>query len=261
MYYQLPPFIRQLQHEHTIEKEKQMQAGSYRPHVVVFSGAGLSAESGIATFRGSTTVWNTEQNARFLDCAIIDEDLNGFLQFHNARRNEMLSVQPNAAHLAIAALQATHDVHVITQNIDDLHERAGSQAVLHLHGSIQHVRPVGLYGEQFRLPWENDLQVGQVDLKTNRQLRPDIILFGEQIYGLDETTDLLAKSDVVIVVGTSLVVEPAASLLRCTHPDAKIYYVNIEALPASRLPMPGTQLIGPATEQIPVLAAQLKAER
>ena len=259
MYYQLPPFIRLLHQEYSAEKEQQISIGAYRPKVVVFSGAGLSAESGISTFRGGSTVWNSAQNARFLDCEIIDEDLDGFLAFHNARRNEMLAVEPNAAHIALAQLQTTHDVQVITQNIDDLHERAGSQSILHLHGSIQHVRPVGLYGEQFRQPWEGDIAVGQTDPKTNRQLRPDIVLFGEQIYGLEQATEILAQCDVVIVAGTSLVVEPAASLLRGTHPDAAIYYVNIERLPESRLPMPGTQKIGPATEQIPALVSQLQS--
>ncbi len=258
MYFQLPSFIKRWHWQHTEEKNTQQNENGLQPSVVVFSGAGLSAESGIATFRGKSTVWNADQNMRFLDSAIIQEDLVGFLDFHNARRREMLAVNPNAAHQALAELQQQFQVRVITQNIDDLHERAGSKNLVHLHGSILHLRPVGYEGETHRTPWIDDIQPGQTDHKTGHQLRPDIVLFGESIYGTDQAMEWLAKSDVVIVVGTSLVVEPAASLLRCTHPDAQIYYVNIEALPESRLPMPGTQLIGPATEQIPALTARLK---
>lgn len=258
MYYQLPPFVRQLHHDYSIEKSQVLQSKIRRRKIVIFSGAGLSAESGISTFRGGATIWNTEQNARFLDREIIEEDLVGFLDFHNARRREMLEAKPNAAHRAIAELEDQYDVQVITQNIDQLHEQAGSHEILHLHGSIQHTRPVGLYGEQFRLPWRKDIGVGELDPKTHRQLRPDIVLFGEQIYGIDDSTRMLAQCDIVIVVGTSLVVEPAASLLRGVHPDAEVYYVNIEHLPDIRLPIAGRQLIGPATEQVPLLTHQLR---
>ncbi len=258
MYFQLPSFIKRWHWQHSQEKNSHQTGIAIQPSVVVFSGAGLSAESGIATFRGKSTVWNSDQNMRFLDSDIIHEDLAGFLAFHNARRREMLAVTPNAAHQALAELQQQFQVRVITQNIDDLHERAGSKNLVHLHGSILHLRPVGYEGEDHRIPWIDDIQPGQTDKKTGHQLRPDIVLFGESIYDTELAMEWLAKSDVVIVVGTSLVVEPAASLLRCTHPDAHIYYVNIEALPESRLPMPGTQLIGPATEQVPALTARLK---
>lgn len=255
MYSQLPLFIRQWHHEHSVKRDQTRQEGSYKPNLIVFSGAGLSAESGIATFRGKTTVWNSEENARYLESWIINRDLSGFLDFHNQRRREMLAAEPNAAHKAIAGLEGRLPVKVITQNIDDLHERAGSRTILHLHGSILHLRPQGFDGERYRSDWVDDIQVGQLDPQTKTQLRPDIVLFGESIYGYDTSMAWLAKADIVVVAGTSLVVEPAASLLRCTHPDARVYYINIEALPEARLPFAGQQLIGPASEKIPELLA------
>lgn len=257
MYIQLPLFIRQWHHEHSVKREQARHAGRYQPNLIVFSGAGLSAESGIATFRGKTTVWNSEENARYLESWIIDHDLPGFLDFHNQRRREMLAAEPNAAHKAIAGLERKLPVRVITQNIDDLHERAGSQTILHLHGSIRHLRPHGFDGERYRSDWVDDIRIGQLDPQTKTQLRPDIVLFGESIYGYDMSMEWLAKADIVIVAGTSLVVEPAASLLRCTHPDAQVYYVNIEALPEERLPFAGQQLIGPASQKIPELLASI----
>lgn len=255
--FQLPAFLRQWHLQHSEQRIQMVLEGTYKPNLIVFSGAGLSAESGIATFRGKSTVWNSDDNTRYLESYIIDHDLDGFLFFHNERRREMLAVEPNAAHLAIAGLEGRLPVKVITQNIDDLHERAGSQTIMHLHGSIRHLRPHGFDGEQYRSDWKEDIKAGQLDPHTHTQLRPDIVLFGESIYGYDTSMEWLAQADIVIVVGTSLVVEPAASLLRCTHPDAKVYYVNIEELPESRLPFPGQQFIGPASEKIPELLASI----
>ena len=255
MYSQLPLFIRQWHHEHSVKRDQTRQAGRYKPNLIVFSDAELSAESGIATFRGKTTVWNSEENARYLESWIINRDLSGFLDFHNQHRREMLAAEPNAAHKAIAGLEGRLPVKVITQNIDDLHEGAGGRSILHLHGSILHLRPQGFDGERYRSDWVEDIQVGQLDPQTKTQLRPDIVLFGESIYGYDTSMAWLAKADIVVVAGTSLVVEPAASLLRCTHPDARVYYINIEALPEARLPFAGQQLIGPASEKIPELLA------
>lgn len=260
MYFQLPAFIKRWHWQHSNDRNGHPQTEKYKPSIVIFSGAGLSAESGIATFRGKSTVWNSDENLRFLDSETVETDLVGFLNFHNERRREMLAVMPNDAHLALSELESFANVKVITQNIDNLHEKAGSTELLHLHGSICHLRPVGHEGESFRVNWEKDVLPGDLDPKTKEQLRPDIVLFGEQIYGSDVAMEWLAKSDIVIVVGTSLVVEPAASLLRCTHPDAQVYYVNLEPLPETRLPVPGTQLIGPATEKIPELTARLHTE-
>lgn len=257
MYIQLPNFIRQWHQQQSVQRGHGSADGKSKPNVIIFSGAGLSAESGIATFRGASTVWNNQDNARYLESYIIDQDLAGFLSFHNERRREMLAVEPNAAHYAIAGLEGVFPVRVITQNIDDLHERAGSKTIMHLHGSILHLRPHGYEGENYRSDWTGDIQIGQCDPHTHTQLRPDIVLFGEGIYGYDTSMEWLAKADIVVVVGTSLVVEPAASLLRCTHPDAQVFYVNIEELPESRLPFPGQQIIGPAGEKIPELLANL----
>lgn len=257
MRYQLPDFVNEWQQQHTEARQNLSEPGHSVKNVVLFTGAGLSAESGIGTFRGGKTIWNVDNNQRFLEHSILSRELPGFLAFHNARRKEILAVAPNAAHRAIAELEAQCQVRIITQNIDDLHERAGSQRVLHLHGSILHLRPDGYQDEQYRIPWSDDVQPGQLDKRTNTQLRPDIVLFGESIYGYDQSMRWLAEADVVIVIGTSLVVEPAASLLACSHPDAQVYYVNLEPLPEFRLPVAGEQCIGPATEQVPSLLKKL----
>lgn len=258
MKYQLPQFVTEWQTQHTEElRTIACDAGQYVPKVLLFTGAGLSAESGIGTFRGGQSVWNMNNNQRFLEHSIVERELDSFLAFHNARRKDILAVEPNAAHQAIAQLAHHVPVRVITQNVDDLHERAGSRQVLHLHGSILHIRPDGYQDEQYRLPWIDDLLPGQLDLRTHTQLRPDIVLFGEAIYGYDQAMKWLAQTDIVIVVGTSLVVEPAASLLTCTHPDAKVFYLNLEALPDYRFPVTGEQRIGPATEQVPELLHEL----
>jgi NAD-dependent deacetylase len=257
MKYQLPQFVTEWQEQHTAERQATTGQRQDVPHVLLFTGAGLSAESGIGTFRGEQSVWNMNNNQRFLEHSIVERELDGFLAFHNARRKDILAVAPNAAHRAIAALATQVPVKVITQNIDDLHERAGSQQVLHLHGSILHVRPDGYQDEQYRLPWNDDIQPEQLDQRTHTQLRPDVVLYGEAIYGYDQAMKWLAQADIVIVVGTSLTVEPAASLLTCTHPDAQVYYLNLEKLPKYRFPVAGEQRIGPATGRVPELLDEL----
>ena len=179
--------------------------------VVVFTGAGVSAESGISTFRDSGGLW---EQYKIEDVATPQAWLADFelvLDFYNQRRKQVLLAQPNAAHLSIPLLQEKFEVNVITQNIDDLHERAGSENVLHLHGEIRKSRstidPHLIYNID---GWE--LKKGD-RCEKGSQLRPHIVWFGEMVPAMDEAIQITAKADIMIVIGTSLEVYPAANLV------------------------------------------------
>lgn len=223
-----------------------------------FTGAGISAESGIATFRGENGLWTNPKNRVFSQSQGIKINLEGFLNFHNQRRKEMLSVEPSHAHRLIADLQATGCVRVITQNIDDLHERAGSQQIVHLHGSILHMRPQGYQSEKYRQPWLHDIKIGDRCPNTCVQLRPDIVLFGERVYDYYRAREWLCEADMVVIIGTSLLVEPAASLLRCVYPKADVFYINTEQLPEGRLPISGEQYVGTANVMMELLSSEIR---
>lgn len=145
-------------------------------------------------------------------------DLAGFSAFHNQRRQIMLEATPSQAHYLMALLQQKCTVRIITQNIDDLHERAGSREVLHLNGSIQFLVPIGFRSKKYRQPWHEDVKVGDRSPSTGSQLRPDIVLLGEKIYEYQQARRWRREADTVVVVGTSLLVEPASSLLQNINP-------------------------------------------
>ena len=210
--------------------------------LVFVTGAGISAASGIPTFRGPNGLWTQAELQRFSHSSILKTDLAGFLAFHSARRQHILASEPTLAHRLIAALQDKAQVSVITQNIDDLHERAGSQDVWHLHGSIQHTVPIGFRGDKYRRPWLRDIQLGERCPITRSQLRPDIVLFGERLYDYYPTRKWLCEADMVVVIGTSLQVEPAASLLQNINPAARVFYINPDSNALSSLPFPGNPM-------------------
>jgi len=179
--------------------------------VVVFTGAGVSAESGVKTFRDSDGLW---RQYRFEDVAspvAWQNDPELVLEFYNIRRKQLLEVSPNAAHFALVKLEEKFDVQIITQNVDDLHERAGSKNVFHLHGEIRKSRstidPELIYNIE---GWE--LKLGD-RCEKGSQLRPHVVWFGEQVDNFSAASELAAKADIFIVIGTSLVVYPAASLI------------------------------------------------
>lgn len=220
-----------------------VQAGLDWPLRLVFvTGAGISAASGIPTFRGPNGLWTHAELQRFSHSSILKTDLAGFLAFHNARRQQILASEPTQAHRLIAALQAKAQVSVITQNIDDLHERAGSQDVWHLHGSIKYTVPIGFRGDKYRKAWQGDIQPGDRCPITGSQLRPDIVLFGERLYDYYPTRKWLCEADVVVVIGTSLQAEPAASLLRYINPAALVFYINPDGNALASLPFPGNPM-------------------
>lgn len=192
--------------------------------MVVLSGAGMSAESGIATFRGPGGLW---ENHRVEDVATPEawaKDRALVLRFYNERRKQMLECQPNAGHRGIAEMEDQFDITVVTQNVDNLHERAGSSKVLHLHGELTKSRS----SLDSRLVYDVtgwELKIGD-RCEKGSQLRPHIVWFGEEVPMMSQAIDLVAEADILVVVGTSLRVYPAASLLEYAARRAKIYLID-----------------------------------
>ena len=178
--------------------------------IVVISGAGISAESGLKTFRDDDGLW---RNHAFQDLASPEawaRDPQTVLDFYNERRWLARAAQPNAAHRALAALEDNHEVAIVTQNVDDLHERAGSTRVLHLHGELNKAR--SSVDEHYVVPVDGDIELGDLCPKGG-QLRPHIVWFGEMVMAYENALEEVARADKVLVVGTSLSVYPAAGLL------------------------------------------------
>lgn len=192
--------------------------------IVVFSGAGVSADSGIATFRDSDGLWAKYRIEDVCTPEALARNRALVVEFYNIRRKELLEKEPNAGHYAIASLEEMFDVEVVTQNIDDLHERAGSKRVTHLHGELRKLRSswdetatVSIDG------WEQKLDERHAD---GSLLRPFVVFFGESVPMLDRAAEIVRSADVMIIVGTSLGVYPAASLVHYLKADVPIYLVD-----------------------------------
>lgn len=201
--------------------------------IVVLTGAGISAESGIQTFRGADGLW---EGHRIEDVASPEgwqRNQDMVLNFYNQRRAQLLTVQPNTAHYALVDLEKNYDVTIITQNVDDLHERAGSTHVVHLHGELLKVR--SSIDETLIYDWRTDLQIGDKCAKGS-QLRPYIVWFGEQVPMIESAATMSAAAAIFIVIGTSLVVYPAAGLLHQTQYEAEKYLINPDDTNAPRVP-------------------------
>lgn len=191
--------------------------------LVVLSGAGISAESGIKTFRDSNGLW---ENHRVEDVASPEgfaKNPKLVLDFYNLRRRQLKEVQPNEAHKILAELQEDFDVHIITQNVDDLHERAGSKNVLHLHGELLKARPVN--SDSKVIPWEDDLNLGDLNFE-GIQLRPHIVWFGEMVPEMDTATVIAENADIFLVIGTSMQVYPAAGLIHYVPEDCEVFIID-----------------------------------
>jgi NAD-dependent deacetylase len=187
--------------------------------VVVLSGSGLSAESGLPTFRDAGGLWRQHS---WMDLASPEgwrRQPHLVLEFYNERRATAWAAQPNAAHRAIARLEEKFDVTVVTQNVDALHERAGSTRVLHVHGELCFARGTGRARKRYRIDGA-PIELGQT-CEEGTQLRPDIVWFGEETQYLPEAAGHVAAADKVLVVGTSLSVYPAAGLIDAARPDAE----------------------------------------
>ena len=192
--------------------------------IVVFTGAGISRESGIATFRDSDGLWANHRIEDVCTPEALIRNRKGVIDFYNTRRREILSKSPNAAHLALVELERKFDVEVITQNIDDLHERAGSSKITHLHGEIRKLR--SSLDELATVPidgWEQKYDARHPD---GSLLRPYVVFFGESVPMLEHAIEITRTADLMIVVGTSLQVYPAASLVHYLRPGTPIYIVD-----------------------------------
>ncbi len=201
-------------------------------NLVILSGAGISAESGIKTFRDADGLWEGHDIMEVASPYGWKKNPQKVLDFYNQRRRQLFEVYPNKAHKALAELEKHYQVNIITQNVDDLHERAGSSRILHLHGELLSVRSQKDPNLVYR--WEKDLNLGDL-AKDKSQLRPDIVWFGEAVPLLKEAISLVKQAHLLIIIGTSLQVYPAASLYTHAHKDALIYYIDPKAKNA-RLP-------------------------
>ncbi|GAA7471374.1 NAD-dependent deacylase [Helicobacter pylori] len=195
-------------------------------NLVILSGAGISAESGIKTFRDADGLWEGHDIMEVASPYGWKKNPQKVLDFYNQRRRQLFEVYPNKAHKALAQLEKHYQVNIITQNVDDLHERAGSSRVLHLHGELLSVRSEKDPDLVYR--WEKDLNLGDL-AKDKSQLRPDIVWFGEAVPLLEEAISLVKQAHLLIIIGTSLQVYPAASLYTHAHKDAFIYYIDPKA--------------------------------
>ena len=203
-----------------------------KKNLVVLTGAGVSAERGVATFRDSNGLW---ENHRVEDVASIEgwyRDPSLVLDFYNARRAQLATVKPNSAHYAIASLEDEWNVTVVTQNVDNLHERAGSTRIIHLHGELTKVRPENCCNDRDGYSEATVFDIGADavhigDLAPNgAQLRPHIVWFGEAVPKIEAAIDAVEAADMVLIVGTSLQVYPAAGLYRYAGMDTPIYIID-----------------------------------
>lgn len=191
--------------------------------IVVLTGAGVSAESGLKTFRDANGLWEGHDVMKVASPQGWQTNRSLVLDFYNQRRAQLKQVKPNKAHLALAQLQDYFDVTIITQNVDDLHEKAGSTNVLHLHGELCKVRSTG--NPKLVYNWTNDLNEGDL-CEENHQLRPHIVWFGEDVPLLPKAAEITSQADVLLIVGTSMQVYPAASLIYYAKPNAPIYFID-----------------------------------
>ena len=224
--------------------------------IVVFTGAGMSADSGIATFRDADGLWANYRIEEVCTPEALARNRALVIEFYNMRRREVLAARPNAGHLAIAGLERDFDVEVVTQNVDDLHERAGSTHVTHLHGELRKLR--SMRNPDVIVPiegWEQKLDATGPD---GALLRPHIVFFGESVPMFERAAEIAARADAMVVVGTSLAVYPAASLVRYARPEVPIYVVDPGNPDVSGIRNPLTVIRKRAAEGVPELAELLR---
>ena len=192
-------------------------------HLVVLSGAGMSAESGLKTFRDSNGLWEGYDVMSVASPQGFERNPELVLEFYNQRRRQLLEVKPNIAHEYLADLERDFKVSVVTQNVDDLHERAGSSSVLHLHGELLKARSTA--NPKDIKEWKKDLNIGDLCIK-GYQLRPDIVWFGEEVPAMPKAISICQTADILIIIGTSMQVYPASSLMNYVNATTKVYYID-----------------------------------
>ncbi|MDE7380588.1 MAG: NAD-dependent deacylase [Muribaculaceae bacterium] len=228
-----------------------------KPKLVVSTGAGISAESGISTFRDSGGLW---ENYPVMDVASAD----GFRRnpelvhkFYNERRKALMNAEPNAAHRALVELEKYYDVYIITQNVDDLHERAGSANVLHLHGELMKIRSVSDPDYVESLDTEHLVTTPATRGKRGDFMRPHIVFFQEPVPNIEPAMELVHEADIFVVIGTSMVVYPAAGLIHAVRPGVPVYYIDPH--PADVSGMSDVRVIAkPATKGMEELKEELE---
>lgn len=207
-----------------------------KKNLVVLTGAGVSAESGLGTYRDNGGLWD---NYDPMEVASIEgwyRNREKVLEFYNMQRRKLKDAEPNSAHRDIASLESRFNVSVITQNVDNLHERAGSTFVLHLHGEATKVRPErGVYDDSYSEREVIDIGYDEVRLgdkaPNGSQLRPHIVFFGEAVPNIEKAANLVSQADILLIVGTSMQVYPAAGLYRYAGPDARIFIIDPADVP------------------------------
>jgi NAD-dependent deacetylase len=191
--------------------------------LVVLTGAGISAESGIKTFRDADGLWEGHDVMQVASPEGFASNPELVLDFYNQRRKQLINVIPNKAHFTLVELEKFFDIDIITQNVDDLHERAGSSKVTHLHGELLKIR--SSIDESIVLDWKEDLLLGKLCIKGS-QLRPHIVWFGEMVPMLDKAIKITEKADILVIIGTSMQVYPAASLVNYIRTNTPIYFID-----------------------------------
>lgn len=205
--------------------------------IVVLTGAGVSAESGISTFRDNGGLWDNYDPQEVASIEGWRKNPGLMLDFYNAQRKSLKDAKPNEAHLAIAALEKDYDVTVVTQNVDNLHERAGSTRIIHLHGELTKVRPENCCNDMDNFSEKTvfDIGYGEIHLgdkaPNGHQLRPHIVWFGEAVPKIEPAIEAVSRADIMLIVGTSLTVYPAAGLYRYAGLDTPIYIIDPKDVP------------------------------
>ncbi|MEQ3499386.1 NAD-dependent deacylase [Tenacibaculum sp. SSH1-16] len=194
-----------------------------KKRLVVLTGAGISAESGIKTFRDADGLWEGHDIYEVASPEGFRANPELVLDFYNQRRRQLLEVSPNKAHHNLVSLENNFEVDIITQNVDDLHERAGSSNVIHLHGELLKVRST--QNENLVYPWKKDIALGDV-CEEEAQLRPHIVWFGEDVPLLEKSAEITLQADILVIIGTSMQVYPAASLVNYVQHNTPIYFID-----------------------------------
>jgi NAD-dependent deacetylase len=220
-------------------------------NIIVFTGSGISQESGIPTFRDTGGTWDNYNVDEVASIEGFIKNPQVVLDFYNSRRQKLHTVQPNAAHYALVELEKYHNVTIVTQNVDDLHERAGSSNVIHLHGRLTKCRDT-ITNELY--DYDNDINVGSLSPNGN-QLRPDIVWFGELVMNMPMVDHLCKSADCLIIIGSSLAVSPASQIAWYVPESSDIIVVDKDIPYVHR---EHKQYIGNATEQVPIMVNDLK---
>jgi NAD-dependent deacetylase len=227
--------------------------------IVVFTGAGMSQESGINTFRDADGLWEGHDVMQVASIEGWHKNKEIVLDFYNTRRTQLKSVHPNHGHLALKKLEEKYKVTIVTQNVDDLHERAGSKDIIHLHGSL--IKAKGETNKSQEIHWTDDIKIGDRD-DHGAQMRPAIVWFGEAVPMMQEAAYTAEEADIFIIVGTSLQVYPAASLINYAPNRAKIYYIDQDPKVSHELAVRNEAVIikGTANIDLPILVEKLLVE-